>query len=181
MQVIPVSSSQEVLRRVPGLFIGQHAGGGKAEQIFLRGFDIDHGTDVALTVDGMPVNMVSHAHGQGYADLHFVIPETIEKVDFSKGAYYADKGNFATAVGWRSNASHEGSSAFGAQATTTLANQMMFGTSTVTYVMPGLTSAASLARQGAIHGIVTTDASGNLASDGGALEGRVTALESFSG
>lgn len=93
----PVKSSQEILRKVPGLFIGQHAGGGKAEQIFLRGFDIDHGTDIAINVDGMPVNMVSHAHGQGYADLHFVIPETIEKIDFGKGAYYADKGDFATA------------------------------------------------------------------------------------
>ena len=93
----PVNSSQEILRKVPGLFIGQHAGGGKAEQIFLRGFDIDHGTDLAISVDGMPVNMVSHAHGQGYADLHFVIPETIEKIDFGKGTYYANKGDFATA------------------------------------------------------------------------------------
>ena len=93
----PVNSSQEILRKVPGLFIGQHAGGGKAEQIFLRGFDIDHGTDIQLTVDGMPVNMVSHAHGQGYADLHFLIPETIDKIDFGKGPYQADKGNFSTA------------------------------------------------------------------------------------
>ncbi len=93
----PVSSSQEILRTVPGLFIGQHAGGGKAEQIFLRGFDIDHGTDIAITVDGMPVNMVSHAHGQGYADLHFLIPETIEKIDFGKGPYYSHHGNLNTA------------------------------------------------------------------------------------
>lgn len=93
----PVNSSQEILRKVPGLFIGQHAGGGKAEQIFLRGFDIDHGTDISLKVDGMPVNMVSHAHGQGYADLHFLIPETIDKIDFGKGTYHADQGNFATA------------------------------------------------------------------------------------
>ena len=93
----PVNSSQEILRKVPGLFIGQHAGGGKAEQLFLRGFDIDHGTDIAVSVDGMPVNMVSHAHGQGYADLHFVIPETVDKIDFGKGTYYADKGDFATA------------------------------------------------------------------------------------
>jgi hypothetical protein len=93
----PINNSQEVLRKVPGLFIGQHAGGGKAEQIFLRGFDIDHGTDINLTVDGMPVNMVSHAHGQGYADLHFVIPELIDKVTFNKGPYFADKGNFTTA------------------------------------------------------------------------------------
>ena len=97
LQTAPVNSSQEVLRKVPGLFIGQHAGGGKAEQIFLRGFDIDHGTDIAISVDAMPVNMVSHAHGQGYADLHFVIPETIEKIDFGKGTYYANKGDFATA------------------------------------------------------------------------------------
>ena len=93
----PVKSSQEILRKVPGLFIGQHAGGGKAEQLFLRGFDIDHGTDISLSVDGMPVNMVSHAHGQGYADLHFLIPEVVERIDFGKGPYYADKGNFTTA------------------------------------------------------------------------------------
>lgn len=93
----PVKSSQEILRKVPGLIIGQHAGGGKAEQIFLRGFDIDHGTDIALDVDGLPINMVSHAHGQGYADMHFIIPETIDNIDFGKGLYYADKGNFNTA------------------------------------------------------------------------------------
>lgn len=93
----PINNSQEVLRMVPGLFIGQHAGGGKAEQLFLRGFDVDHGTDINISVDGMPVNMVSHAHGQGYADLHFVIPELIDKVNFDKGPYFADKGNFTTA------------------------------------------------------------------------------------
>lgn len=93
----PVNSSQDILTQIPGLFIGQHAGGGKAEQIFLRGFDIDHGTDIGITVDGLPVNMVSHAHGQGYADLHFVIPETVDNIDFGKGPYYADKGNFTTA------------------------------------------------------------------------------------
>lgn len=75
----PANQAQDLLRIVPGLFIAQHAGGGKAEQIFLRGFDIDHGTDISLTADGIPVNMISHAHGQGYADMHFVIPETIEK------------------------------------------------------------------------------------------------------
>ncbi|HWZ03283.1 MAG TPA: TonB-dependent receptor, partial [Mucilaginibacter sp.] len=72
-------------------------GGGKAEQIFLRGFDADHGTDVNLSVDGIPVNMVSHAHGQGYADLHFLIPETVSSYDFGKGPYYTDKGDFTTA------------------------------------------------------------------------------------
>ena len=93
----PVKNAQEVLRKVPGLIIGQHAGGGKAEQIFLRGFDIDHGTDIHLTVDGLPVNMVSHAHGQGYSDLHFLIPETLEKLEFGKGPYNATYGDFATA------------------------------------------------------------------------------------
>ncbi len=93
----PMKSSQEILRKIPGLIIGQHAGGGKAEQIFLRGFDIDHGTDITINVDGLPVNMVSHAHGQGYADMHFIIPETIDNIDFGKGAYYADHGNFNTA------------------------------------------------------------------------------------
>lgn len=97
LKLNPVSSSQEILRKVPGLFIAQHAGGGKAEQIFLRGFDIDHGTDIQISADGIPVNMVSHAHGQGYADLHFLIPETVQGVDFGKGPYYADKGNFTTA------------------------------------------------------------------------------------
>ena len=82
---------------MPGLFIGQHAGGGKAEQIFIRGFDVDHGTDLSISVHGIPVNMVSHAHGQGYADLHFLIPEIIENIDFSKGPYETTRGNFATA------------------------------------------------------------------------------------
>lgn len=97
LKINPVNSSQEVLRFVPGLFIAQHAGGGKAEQMFLRGFDLDHGTDIHITVDGMPVNMVSHAHGQGYADLHFLQPETIESVDFDKGPYHVTKGDLATA------------------------------------------------------------------------------------
>src|SRR5688572_28002365 len=98
IQLRPVNTSHDLLRIVPGLLIAQHAGGGKAEQIFLRGYDIDHGTDINITVDGLPVNMVSHAHGQGYADLHFLIPETVEKVGFAKGPYLASKGNLATAA-----------------------------------------------------------------------------------
>jgi CarboxypepD_reg-like domain/TonB-dependent Receptor Plug Domain len=93
----PVKSAQELLRLVPGLFIAQHQGGGKAEQIFLRGFDADHGTDVNVSVDGLPVNLVSQAHGQGYADLHFLIPETVAGYDFGKGPYYTSKGDFCTA------------------------------------------------------------------------------------
>ncbi len=93
----PVNNTQELMQTMPGLFIAQHAGGGKAEQIFLRGFDVDHGTDVQVSVDGMPVNMVSHAHGQGYADAHFIIPETINNIDFGAGPYYTQQGNLNTA------------------------------------------------------------------------------------
>jgi hypothetical protein len=93
----PLNSAQDLLRLVPGLFIAQHAGGGKAEQIFIRGFDCDHGTDFAVSVDGLPVNMVSHGHGQGYADFHFVIPETVEQLKVYKGPYTARFGDFATA------------------------------------------------------------------------------------
>jgi TonB-dependent Receptor Plug Domain/CarboxypepD_reg-like domain len=93
----PVRSAQDLLRLVPGLFIAQQVGGGKAEQIFLRGFDADHGTDVNVSVDGIQVNMPSQAHGQGWADLHFLIPETVGSYDFGKGPYYANKGDFTTA------------------------------------------------------------------------------------
>jgi outer membrane receptor protein involved in Fe transport len=96
MQLRPVNSSQDLLRMVPGLFIAQHAGGGKAEQIFFRGFDVDHGTDFAIHVDGMPVNMPSHAHGQGYADLHFLIPETVKELEVNKGPYATKYGDLAT-------------------------------------------------------------------------------------
>ncbi|XZF14708.1 TonB-dependent receptor [Chitinophagaceae bacterium MMS25-I14] len=95
----PINTTQDMMRMVPGLFTSQHQGGGKAEQMFLRGFDADHGTDINVNVDGMPVNMVSHAHGQGYADVHFIIPELVEKIDFGKGPYRIDKGDFTTA-GW---------------------------------------------------------------------------------
>jgi outer membrane receptor protein involved in Fe transport len=87
----------DVVKVTPGLFVGQHAGGGKANQYFIRGFDVDHGTDLALWLDGMPINNPSHAHGQGYADLHFLIPELIENVEVNKGPYYAEYGDFATA------------------------------------------------------------------------------------
>jgi outer membrane receptor protein involved in Fe transport len=96
MELRPVQTAQDLLKMVPGLFIAQHAGGGKAEQIFIRGFDSDHGTDILLNVDGMPVNMVSHAHGQGYADLHFVIPETVERIDVHKGPYTTRFGDLST-------------------------------------------------------------------------------------
>ena len=97
LKVKPVRSAQDMLQLVPGLVIAQHAGGGKAEQIFMRGFDADHGTDVGIYVDGMPVNMVTHGHGQGYADLHFIIPEIIESLEVYKGPYFSQYGNFGTA------------------------------------------------------------------------------------
>jgi len=97
LKIKPVRSAQDVLLLVPGLYIAQHAGGGKAEQIFMRGFDADHGTDVGVYVDGIPVNMVSHGHGQGYADLHFIIPEIIDGLTVYKGPYFSRFGNFGTA------------------------------------------------------------------------------------
>jgi TonB family protein len=93
----PRLRAEGVLETVPGLFTVQHAGGGKAQQYFLRGFDLDHGTDFAVFVDGLPVNAVSHGHGQGFVDLHFVIPETIDTLESTKGPYSARVGDFATA------------------------------------------------------------------------------------
>ena len=93
----PVNSAQDLLRIIPGVVTAQHAGGGKAEQIFLRGFDSDHGTDVASYVDGIPVNMPSHGHGQGFMDLHFLIPEVVKNAEVYKGTYFAELGDFATA------------------------------------------------------------------------------------
>ncbi len=93
----PILRSGEVLETVPGVIITQHAGGGKANQYFLRGFNLDHGTDFAISLDGMPLNLPSHAHGEGYADMNTVIPELVERVDFQKGPYYANVGNYGSA------------------------------------------------------------------------------------
>ncbi len=93
----PVTRPGEVLEAVPGLIVTQHSGEGKANQFFLRGFNLDHGTDIALFVDGMPVNMRTHAHGQGYADLNFLIPELVGAVEFHKGPYFVRDGDFASA------------------------------------------------------------------------------------
>lgn len=92
----PRASVRDLLQVAPGLFTAQHAGG-KAQQLFLRGFDGGFGTDVAVAVDGMPVNLVSHGHGQGYADLNFLIPETVERLEVFKGPYFAQYGNLANA------------------------------------------------------------------------------------
>ncbi len=92
----PFSRPAEALEVVPGLIITQHSGDGKANQYFLRGFNLDHGTDLAISVDDMPVNMRTHAHGQGYADLNFLIPELIGSVNIRKGPYFADEGDFSS-------------------------------------------------------------------------------------
>ncbi|HEX3917196.1 MAG TPA: TonB-dependent receptor [Caulobacteraceae bacterium] len=93
----PLLRPGEVVEEIPGVIITQHSGSGKANQYFLRGFNLDHGTDLAVSVGGMPVNMPSHAHGQGYADLNFLIPELVERVDYEKGPYYAGVGDFGSA------------------------------------------------------------------------------------
>ena len=93
----PVMRTGEVLETVPGVVISQHSGEGKANQYYLRGFNLDHGTDFATTVAGMPVNMPTHGHGHGYSDLNFLIPELVSGVQFSKGPYFAEHGDFATA------------------------------------------------------------------------------------
>src|SRR6185295_5920277 len=96
LELRPTNTPSDVMRLVPGLTIGQHHGGGKADQILFRGFDSDHGTDFQVSVDGIPVSMVSNAHGQGYADLHWLIPETIDRVEVYKGSYSPHLGDFAT-------------------------------------------------------------------------------------
>jgi hypothetical protein len=93
----PLLRPAAVLENIPGLVVTQHSGEGKANQYFLRAFNLDHGTDLALEVDDMPVNMPSHAHGQGYSDLNFLIPELAGDLHYKKGPYYAEEGDFATA------------------------------------------------------------------------------------
>ena len=97
IQARPYLRRGEILEIVPGVIITQHAGGGKANQYFLRGFNLDHGTDFAIDIDGMPVNMRTHAHGQGYADLNILIPELVEQVDYEKGVYAARNGDLSSA------------------------------------------------------------------------------------
>ncbi|HEY0892195.1 MAG TPA: TonB-dependent receptor plug domain-containing protein, partial [Cellvibrio sp.] len=93
----PVLRTGEILEFVPGMVVTQHSGSGKANQYFLRGFNLDHGTDFNTSIDGMPVNMRTHGHGQGYTDLNFIIPELIGSIDYRKGAYYAEVGDFSGA------------------------------------------------------------------------------------
>lgn len=93
----PIRRSGEIVETTPGVVATQHSGGGKANQYFLRGFNLDHGTDFSISVGGVPVNMPSHGHGQGYADLTFLIPETLDRLRYRKGPYWADQGDFSAA------------------------------------------------------------------------------------
>ena len=93
----PLLRPAEVLEAVPGMIVSQHSGDGKANQYFLRGFNLDHGTDFATHLMGMPVNLPTHAHGQGYTDLNFLIPELVSRIDYRKGPYYAGDGDFSAA------------------------------------------------------------------------------------
>jgi hypothetical protein len=101
----PALRPGEVLEFVPGMIVTQHSGDGKANQYFLRGFNLDHGTDFATSVGGMPVNMPTHGHGQGYSDLNFLIPELVQRIEYRKGPYFAKGGDFASAgsadIGYR--------------------------------------------------------------------------------
>ena len=91
----PILRPGEVLETIPGMIVTQHAGGGKANQYLLRGFNLDHGTDFATYFNGVPINLPTHAHGEGYTDLNFLIPELIEGLDYVKGPYYAPYGDFS--------------------------------------------------------------------------------------
>ena len=97
LQDIPLLRPGDALETVPGMVVTQHSGDGKANQYFLRGYNLDHGTDFALTIDGVPVNMPSNAHGQGYSDLNCLIPELVERIDYLKGPYFAEAGDFSAA------------------------------------------------------------------------------------
>jgi len=97
LSAMPILRPGEALEMVPGLIVTQHAGDGKANQYFLRGFNLDHGTDFATYVGGVPVNMPTHAHGQGYTDLNFLIPELVDRISYRKGPYYAEEGDFSSA------------------------------------------------------------------------------------
>ncbi|MRW89320.1 TonB-dependent receptor [Duganella sp. FT80W] len=137
----PALRPGELLEFVPGVIVTQHSGDGKANQYFLRGFNLDHGTDFATFVDGMPVNMRTHAHGQGYTDLNFLIPELVDRINYKKGPYYADEGDFASA-----GAAHM-----------TLANKLKENTASVTvgenqYVRSVVTGSTPLAAGTLVYG-----------------------------
>ncbi|MFS2134590.1 TonB-dependent receptor [Duganella sp. Dugasp56] len=137
----PALRPGELLEFVPGVIVTQHSGDGKANQYFLRGFNLDHGTDFATFIDGMPVNMRTHAHGQGYTDLNFLMPELVDRINYKKGPYYADEGDFASA-----GAAHMG-----------LANKLKDSTASVTvgehqYYRANVTGSAPLGDGNLVYG-----------------------------
>ncbi|RFP14587.1 TonB-dependent receptor [Duganella sp. BJB475] len=137
----PALRPGELLEFVPGVIVTQHSGDGKANQYFLRGFNLDHGTDFATFIDGMPVNMRTHAHGQGYTDLNFLMPELVDRINYKKGPYYADEGDFASA-----GAAHLG-----------LANKLKENTASVTagghqYYRANLTGSTPLGEGNLVYG-----------------------------
>lgn len=101
LDIRPLLRPGDILEAVPGLIVTQHSGSGKSNQMFLRGFNLDHGTDFATWVNGMPVNQRTHGHGQGYTDINFLIPETVERMAYVKGPYHAELGDFSSAGGVR--------------------------------------------------------------------------------
>ncbi|MQA19112.1 TonB-dependent receptor [Rugamonas sp. FT103W] len=137
----PALRPGELLEFVPGVIVTQHSGDGKANQYFLRGFNLDHGTDFATFIDGMPVNMRTHAHGQGYTDLNFLLPELVDRINYKKGPYYADEGDFASA-----GAAHMG-----------LANKLKENTASVTvgehqYYRANVTGSTPLGEGNLVYG-----------------------------
>ena len=95
LSVRPILRIGELLEAVPGMIATQHSGGGKANQYFLRGYNLDHGTDFTFSIDGVPMNLRTHAHGQGYLDINGLVPETLSRIDYRKGPYRAEDGDFA--------------------------------------------------------------------------------------
>src|SRR5688572_29185002 len=95
----PILREGELLETVPGMILTQHSGGGKSNQMFVRGFNLDHGTDFSTKLEGMPINLPTHAHGHGYTDLNFLIPELVDHVEYSLGNFYAEIGDFGSSGG----------------------------------------------------------------------------------
>ena len=99
LRLRPLLREGELLETVPGMILTQHSGGGKSNQMFVRGFNLDHGTDFSTKLEGMPINLPTHAHGHGYTDLNFIVPELVDHVEYSLGNFYAEIGDFGSAGG----------------------------------------------------------------------------------
>jgi hypothetical protein len=166
--------SADVLEAVPGLVVSQHSGEGKANQYYLRGFNLDHGTDVASTVAGVPVNMPTHAHGQGYSDNNFLIPELVSGIQYKKGPYYADEGDFSAAgavnVNYVTNRSERSPSVAGNIAAVSLRARSASARAP--------SSARSSCTTTTVHGRMPTTTGSSTRSSGGPRAGRRAASAS---